>query len=122
MIIFLAGLTAVSSELMEAAAMDGANRWHRFVHVTWPALTPALVVVVSLALINALKSFDIVYVMTTGGPFRATETLALFSYRVAFNNYDAGYSSAAAVVLFILTTVIIGLFFAWTNRLEARRG
>lgn len=122
MIIFLAGLTAVSSELTEAATMDGANRWHRFVHVTWPALTPALVVVVSLALINALKSFDIVYVMTTGGPFRATETLALFSYRVAFNTYDAGYSSAAAVVLFVLTTLIIGLFFAWTNRLEARRG
>ena len=122
MIIFLAGLTAVSGELTEAAVMDGANRRQRFTHVIWPALTPALVVVVSLSLINALKSFDIVYVMTSGGPFRATETLALFSYRVAFNSYDAGYSTAAAAVLFVLTTVIIGLFFAWTNRLEARRG
>lgn len=121
-IIFLAGLTAVSSELTEAAHMDGANRWHQFRHVIWPALTPALVVVISLSLINALKSFDIVYVMTQGGPFRTTETLALFSYRIAFNSYDAGYSSAASVVLFVLTAVIIGSFFAWTNRKEAIHG
>jgi ABC-type sugar transport system permease subunit len=120
-IIFLAGLTAVSSELSEAAKMDGVNPWQHFRHVVWPALIPSLVVVVSLALINALKSFDIVYVMTAGGPFRSTETLAVFSYRIAFNSYDSGYASAAAVVLFILTAVIIGAF-AWTNRQEARRG
>ncbi|QBE47713.1 carbohydrate ABC transporter permease [Leucobacter triazinivorans] len=120
-IIFLAGLTGVSADLSEAAKLDGASHWQHFRHVTWPALNPALIVVMSLALINALKSFDIVYVMTSGGPFRTTETLALFSYRIAFTNYDAGYSSAAVVILFLLTTAIIGTFFWWTGRKGAQQ-
>jgi len=120
-IILLAGLTNVSADLSEAAKLDGVNHWQHFLHVTWPALNPALIVVVSLSLINALKSFDIVYVMTSGGPFRTTETLALFSYRIAFSNYDAGYSSAAVVVLFLLTTAIIGTFFWWTGRQGEKR-
>ena len=73
-------------------------------------------------MINALKSFDIVYVMTQGGPFRKTETLAVFLYRVGFKTYDFGYASAVSVVLFVITLVTIGLFFAWTNREEHAHG
>ncbi|GAA2844863.1 carbohydrate ABC transporter permease [Nonomuraea rubra] len=115
MVIFLAGLTSVSRDLTEAAHMDGAGAWARLRAVVLPALRPSFVVVTSLSLINALKSFDIVYVMTGGGPFRQTETLAVLAYRVSFKTYDFGYGSAVSVVLFVVSVVIIGLFFAWNS-------
>jgi ABC-type sugar transport system permease subunit len=116
MVVFLAGLTGVRQELVEASKCDGANGRQRLWHVIIPALRPAFAVVVSLSMINALKSFDIVYVMTEGGPFRKTETLAVLVYNTAFKTYDFGYASAVSVVLFVITLVTIGLFFAWTNR------
>lgn len=115
MVIFLAGLTSVSRDLTEAAQVDGAGAWQRLRAVVLPALRPSFVVVISLSLINALKSFDIVYVMTGGGPFRQTETLAVLAYRVSFKTYDFGYGSAVSVVLFVVSIVIIGLFFAWNS-------
>ncbi len=116
MVIYLAGLTAVPTELIEAAKIDGAGFWRQVRNVVIPAVRPATVVVVSLALINALKSFDIVYVMTKGGPYNKTETLALFSYKAAFKTYQFGYGSAIAVALFILTVVVIGSFTVVTAR------
>lgn len=116
MIIFLAGLTAVPVDLVEAAQMDGAKWRTQIRHVIIPSLAPAITVVISLALINALKSFDIVYVMTQGGPFGKTRTLSVLSYRQAFKSYELGYSSAIAVVLFLLTVVIIGGFMAISRR------
>jgi multiple sugar transport system permease protein/raffinose/stachyose/melibiose transport system permease protein len=116
MIIFLAGLTAVPEELMEASQVDGAKWRTQVRHVIIPSMTPAMVVVISLALINALKTFDIVYVMTQGGPFGKTRTLSVLSYRAAFRSYDFGYSSAIAVVLFALTVTIIGGFMYLTRR------
>ncbi len=115
MVIFLAGLTTVPRDLTEAAHVDGAGAWQRLRAVVLPALRPSFVVVISLSMINALKSFDIVYVMTGGGPFRQTETLAVLAYRVSFKTYDFGYGSAVSVVLFAVSVVIIGLFFAWNS-------
>lgn len=108
MIVFLAGLTAVPRELVEAATVDGARFRHILTTVIIPSVRPATGVVISLALINSLKSFDIVWVMTSGGPFRQSETLAVLIYREAFRNYDFGYSSTIAVALFVITVVIIG--------------
>jgi len=122
MVLFLAGLTAVPQELLEAAQVDGVNAWQQLRYVIIPALRPVFTVVISLSMINALKSFDIIYVMTSGGPFRTTESLAVFMYRAAFETYDFGYSSAAAVVLFVVTVVIIGCFFGWMNREERKNG
>lgn len=122
MVIFLAGLTSVPQELIEASRVDGANGAQQLVHVVLPALRPAFTVVVTLALINSLKSFDIVYVMTQGGPFRTTETLAVLAYRTAFQTYDFGYGSAISVVLFLITLTAVGLFFAWNNRQERTYG
>ena len=116
MIIFLAGLTAVPADLMEASQVDGAKWRTQIRHVIIPSLAPAISVVISLALINALKTFDIVYVMTQGGPYGKTRTLSILSYREAFKSYDFGYSSAIAVVLFILTVTIIGGFMYLTRR------
>ena len=108
MIVFLAGLTSVPQELMEAATVDGARFRHQLTQVIIPSLRPATGVVISLALINSLKSFDIVWVMTGGGPFQQSETLAVLIYRQAFRSYEFGYSSTIAVVLFVVTLVIIG--------------
>ena len=110
MIIFLAGLTSVSAELIEASQMDGAKWKSQIRHVVIPSIGPAISVVISLALINSLKTFDIIYVMTQGGPYGTTRTLSVLSYREAFRSYNFGYSSAVAVVLFILTVIIIGGF------------
>lgn len=122
MLLFLAGLTSVPKELVEASRVDGASGAAQLRHVVLPALRPAFTVVVSLALINSLKSFDIVYVMTGGGPFRTTETLAVMAYRTAFQTYDFGYGSAVSVVLFLITMTAVGLFFAWNNRRERKYG
>jgi multiple sugar transport system permease protein/raffinose/stachyose/melibiose transport system permease protein len=108
MIVFLAGLTAVPKELMEAATVDGARFRHQLTQVIIPSLRPATGVVISLALINSLKSFDIVWVMTGGGPFQQSETLSVLIYRQAFRSYEFGYSSTIAVALFVVTLVVIG--------------
>lgn len=122
LVLFLAGLTSVPRELVEASRVDGASGAQQLRSVVLPALRPAFAVVISLALINSLKSFDIVYVMTQGGPFHTTETLAVLAYRTAFQTYDFGYGSAISVVLFLITMVTVGLFFAWNNRQERKYG
>jgi len=121
MVIYLAGLTAVPADLIEAAKIDGAGFRSQVWHVIIPSVRPATIVVVSLALINALKSFDIVYVMTKGGPYNKTETLALLSYEAAFKTYQFGYGSAIAVALFLLTVIVIGSF-TWVTARGGRNG
>ena len=111
MVIFLAGLTSVPAPLVEAAKVDGANYWQTLVKVILPMLRPATVVVLALAAINALKSFEIIWVMTMGGPFNKSDTLAVFMYSESFRKFKMGYGSSAAVILFLMTLVIIVLYF-----------
>lgn len=116
MVIFLAGLTSVPTELTEAAQIDGANRRQSLRHVVIPLLRPASIVVIALAVINSLKSFDVVYVMTKGGPFHSSDTLAIFMYNECFQKYYMGYGSAAAVVLFLIALIMVALYFFWQMR------
>lgn len=118
MVIFLAGLTSVPSELTEAAEIDGANYFQSLRYVVIPLLSPATVVVVALSIINSLKSFDVVYMMTQGGPFHTTDTLAMFMYLESFKKYYMGYGSAIAVVLFLIAMVIIVFYFRQVQKLE----
>ncbi len=111
MVIFLAGLTSVPMPLVESAKVDGANYWQTLTKVILPMLRPATVVVLALTAINALKSFEIIWVMTKGGPFNQSDTLAVFMYSESFRKFKMGYGSAAAVVLFLMTLVIIVLYF-----------
>ncbi len=113
MVIFLAGLTSVPTELTEAAQIDGANRRQSLRHVVIPLLRPASIVVIALAVINSLKSFDVVYVMTKGGPFHSSDTLAMFMYNECFQKYYMGYGSASAVVLFLIALVVVAIYFFW---------
>ena len=118
MVIFLAGLTSVPSELTEAAEIDGASYWQSLRYVIIPLLSPATVIVVALSIINSLKSFDVVYMMTQGGPFHTTDTLAMFMYLESFKKYYMGYGSAIAVVLFLIAMVIIVFYFRQVQKLE----
>lgn len=118
MVIFLAGLTSIPSELTEAAEIDGASYFKSLIHVVIPLLSPATVVIIALSIINSLKSFDIVYMMTQGGPFHTTDTLAMFMYNESFKKYYMGYGSAIAVVLFLIAMVIIAFYFRQVRKLE----
>lgn len=116
MVIFLAGLTAVPKDLTEAAQIDGANYRQSLRHVIVPLLRPATIVVIALSVINALKSFDIVYIMTKGGPFHESDTLAMMMYNESFQKYYMGYGSAISVVLFLVALVVVALYFFWQMR------
>jgi len=118
MVIFLAGLTAVPTELTEAAEIDGASYFKMLRYVVIPLLSPATVIVVALSIINSLKSFDVVYMMTQGGPFHSTDTLAMYMYLQSFKSYFMGYGSAIAVVLFLIALVIITIYFRQVRSLE----
>ncbi|NWF68327.1 MAG: sugar ABC transporter permease [Chloroflexi bacterium] len=118
MVIFLAGLTSIPTELIEAAEIDGANYGQRVRSVIIPLLAPASIVVIALAVINSLKSFDVLYVMTRGGPFHSSDNLAMLMYNQSFQSYYIGYGSAIAVVLFLITLVIIIFYFRQTAKVE----
>lgn len=118
MVIFLAGLTAIPRDLLEAAEIDGVSRWRQTLHIVLPMLRPATVVVVALSVINALKGFDILYIMTGGGPFRSSNTLAFFMYEESFKKYRMGYGSAISVVLFLITLSVIFIYFRQLRKLD----
>jgi len=106
MIIYLAGLQGIPQELLEAASIDGAGRWKQFRHITFPLLAGAMTVCIMLAMINSLKLFDQIAVMTNGGPGFATETLTYIIYRVAFGEGRQGFGTALGMVLFLIIVVI----------------
>jgi multiple sugar transport system permease protein/raffinose/stachyose/melibiose transport system permease protein len=118
MVIFLAGLTSIPTDLTEAAKIDGATYSQSLWHVIIPLLSPATTIVIALSIINSLKSFDVIYMMTQGGPFHSSDTLAMFMYTESFKNYYMGYGSAIAVVLFLIAMVIIALYFRQVRNLE----
>lgn len=118
MVIFLAGLTSIPTELTEAAEVDGASYIKVLRHIVVPLLSPATTVVIALMIINSLKSFDVVYMMTQGGPFHTTDTLAMFMFNETFKKYYMGYGSAIAVVLFLIAMIIIVIYFRQVRKLE----
>lgn len=112
MILFLAGLQTVPRELYEAARMDGAGRWQRFANVTLPGLRPTMFFVLVILTINSFKIFDLILVMTDGGPGQATTVISQFIYRKGFEESQFGYASSAAVVLFLICILAtVALFF-----------
>jgi len=112
MLIFLAGLATVPSELYEAARLDGAGRWQQFKNVTWPLLAPAATINIVLTTIGGLKIFDVIYVLTQGGPGRATESVVL---RVSASNafsqfsYSAATSFALTIVILVISLALLGV-------------
>lgn len=108
MILYLAGLKNVDPTLIDAGLVDGANRWQLFRHIILPLLTPVTTIVFIISVIDSLRSFDLVQVMTRG--HQGTQVLANFMYIEAFNNYRMGYGAAIAVVLFSISLIFVGLY------------
>lgn len=116
MVLFLAGLQQVPAELVDAARVDGANRWQVFRNVTLPALRPTTVVVVILTIINSLKVYDLVVGMTGGGPAQSSQVLALWSYQQSFSNHNFGAGGAVATVLLIVSMCLVVPYLAWSMK------
>ena len=117
-LVALAALQLIPQELYEAAAMDGANVWTRFWRITLPSLVPALTVVIVLRTIEAVKVFDIIYVMTRGGPADSTRTLSFEVYQEAFSSLRSGSGAAYAYVVVLISAVLIALYIALLRRQE----
>jgi sn-glycerol 3-phosphate transport system permease protein len=122
MIVFLAGLQGVPRSLIEAAALDGAGAWARFRHVTLPLLAPTAAFVATTSLVTSFQAFDVVRIMTQGGPARSTELFVYAIYEQIFLNLSVGRASALTVVFFFLLLAVAALQLrVWTARREAGR-
>ncbi len=106
MLLLLVGLQNIPRDPLQAAMIDGAGGWRLFWHMTLPLLRPMLTVVVGIALINSFKVFDLIWVMTQGGPYRSSETLAVTMYREAFVGFKLGYGASVAIVLSLIVLVL----------------
>jgi multiple sugar transport system permease protein len=106
MLIVLGGIASLPQDPYEAARLDGANPWQMFRHITLPLVWPFIIVASVIRVIDALKTFDTIYVITLGGPGTSSETLNILLYQTAFAYYDLGYGSAMVVVFFVLILLI----------------
>jgi multiple sugar transport system permease protein len=120
-LLVLAALQSIPDDLFEAARLDGASAWRRFRAITFPAIVGALSVALVLRTIDAFKIFDIIYVMTRGGPVDSTKTLSFYVYQESFSYLRAGSGAAYAILMTLLCAVLIALYMLllWRQR---RRG
>ena len=106
MLLYLAALQGIPKDLYEAATVDGANRWQQFWNITMPGLVQAHLIVVALSLIDSFKVFDLIYVMTYGGPGSTTQVIGTYMYANVFQYYRAGYGMALAVSITIVAIIV----------------
>lgn len=118
MLLLTAGLANIPASLYEAANIDGANSRQRFARITVPLLKPTMMSVLVLGFIYTFKVFDLVYVMTAGGPVNATEMLSTYSYKLSFSFYRFGEGAAAANILFICLLLIALLYLKTVSNKE----
>lgn len=110
MLLLTSGLTGISEEIYDSASVDGANKMQRFLHITLPLMKPAILSVLMLGFIYTFKAFDLMFVMTSGGPLNSTDVLGTYSYTLSFTQYEFSRGAASAMVLFCCLFVI-GLFY-----------
>ncbi|WP_244471201.1 MULTISPECIES: sugar ABC transporter permease [Rhizobium] len=118
MLLFIAGLQNIDRSLYDAAEVDGANAFQKLIHVTLPGLREVTTFVVSLAMINGLKGFATVFVMTNGGPFYQSELITTYIYRLAFQSQDHGLAAVLCILLSLLAIAITIVFNRWRARLS----
>jgi ABC-type sugar transport system permease subunit len=118
-VVYSASLRSVPPSLYEAARVDGAGWWGRFTHVTWPMIAPGTTITVVLCLITTFKLYDVIAVLTGGGPANSTQSTAFYLIQVAFTNNLFGYSSAIAMLLLAMTA---GIAYVVTHLLRKREG
>ena len=109
-LVMLAGLKALPLEPFEAALVDGASAWKTFRYITLPLLAPTMLVALLIRLMDAFKTFDLIFVLTQGGPGMNTEILNYYTYRYGFKFFHLGYASALSWLLVIIVTIVSILF------------
>jgi ABC-type sugar transport system permease subunit len=102
MVVYLAGLQSIPQNLLEAATVDGAGAFTRFRAITWPLLAPTTFLLLIISVVFSFQVFDLIYVMTGGGPGFSTTVLVQYIFRAAFTQFKMGYASAMGVVLFLI--------------------
>ena len=117
MLLLTAGMSNIPKDIYESASIDGANWFHRLFKITFPMLKPAILSCLMLGFIYTFRIFDLVIIMTNGGPLNFTQVLSTYSYRLAFIEYRFSLGSAGAVILF-LCLMVVGLFYLWLIRRE----
>jgi multiple sugar transport system permease protein len=120
MLIALAGLTAVPKYLYEAAEIDRASEWFKFRRITFPLVWPLLLIAIMFRAIEAFRLFDLVYILTGGGPGGTTETLSYNVYKVAFFGFDTGRASAYGILMVIVVTIAAQFYLRYLNKLQER--
>ena len=110
MLLLTSGLTGISTEIYESAEVDGANPFQRFLYITLPLMKPAILSVLMLGFIYTFKAFDLMFVMTSGGPLNSTDVLGTYAYTLSFKQYEFSLGSTAAIILFACL-FIVGLFY-----------
>jgi multiple sugar transport system permease protein len=118
MLIVLGGIAALPTEPYESAQIDGATTWQMFRYITLPLIMPFLFIAAMIRCIDAVKSFDIIFAITQGGPGTASETINLYLYSVAFVYYDLGYASAIALVFFALIVALTAVLLILRKRAQ----
>lgn len=118
MILMSVGLTTIPTELYESASIDGAGKWRSFRHITLPLLRPTIESVLVLGFIYTFKVFDLVFVMTNGGPVNATQLLSTYSYKLSFSLFKYSEGSAVANVLFVILLLASLVYLKYTNSEE----
>jgi multiple sugar transport system permease protein len=121
MVLYLAGLQSVDKNLVDASEVDGASAVQRFFHVILPQLAPVTVIVIVISIIDSVRAFDLVSIMTRGGPYNQSSVLANYMYIEAFNNYRMGYGAAIAVIIFIIAFLFIAFYLTRIAK-EERNG
>jgi len=117
-ITLLAGLQTVNPDLQEAASLDGANGWQRFWHVTWPLLKPVTIVVVVFSIIQTFSDFQLIYVLTGGGPANATHLLATYAYQIGVMAGLLGEGAAISLFMFPVLFIVVWIQLRYLRRLE----
>lgn len=112
-LLLLAGLQNIPSSLYEAAWVDGGGRWKQFVHVTVPLLKPAFFVALMFRTLDAFRVFDLIYVLTGGGPANSTESVSIYAYKTMFSEQDFGKGSALSVIVFVCVLLISMAYVKW---------
>jgi multiple sugar transport system permease protein len=117
-ITLLAGLQTINPDLHEAAALDGANAWNRFWHVTWPLLLPVTLVVVVFSVIQTFSDFQLIYVLTGGGPANATHLVATYAYQIAIHSGLLGEGAAISLFMFPVLFLVVLFQLRYLKRME----
>ena len=117
-LLLLAGLQALPEEPFEAARIDGASGWQSFFYLTLPLLRPTILVALLWRLIDTFRIFDVVYLLTAGGPARATETVSIYVYRYGFQSFNLGFASAASYIMILILLIIAAVLARMIGRTE----